>query len=158
MHSQAAGFSLPSKNIEKLIQYANKELANIDFNEGYYEADFIVNGNCSYLDELIDDLDSGQRFFGQGNKEPVIVIENIPLPAGGYSIIGANKDTLRFEFNGITYIKFKAKELIEQLNGYSKPLKLTIAGKGNINEWGGRRKPQILIDEIEIKESEIFDF
>jgi hypothetical protein len=27
---------------------------------------------------------------------------------------------------------------------------ITIAGRANINEWGGQRKPQILADEMEI--------
>ena len=157
-HANAAGLSVKEKNIDKLQAFLNKELKDINFNEGFYEADFIVNGNCSYLATLIDEIDNGKHLFGQQNKEPVIVVENISLPAQGYNVIGSNKDTVRFEFNGITYIKFKAKDLIEQLNSYKGSLKLTAAGKLKINEWGGRRKPQILIDEIEIRENTIYEF
>ena len=157
-HANAAGFSIKANKIPNLIKYANKELANVNFNEGFYEADFVVGGNCPYLDELIESLDGGKMLYGQSNDEPVIVVENIALPARGYSVIGSNSDTLRFEFNGITYIKFKAKDLINQLNSYTGSLKLNVAGKPNINEWGGRRKPQILVEEIEIKEDTIYDF
>ena len=157
-HANAAGFSIKANKIPNLIKYANKELANVNFNEGFYEADFVVSGNCSYLDELIESLDGGKMLYGQSNDEPVIVVENIALPARGYSVIGSNLDTLCFEFNGITYIKFKAKDLINQLNSYTGALKLNVAGKPNINEWGGRRKPQILIKEIEVKEDTIYDF
>ena len=31
----------------------------------------------------------------------------------GYTVIGTNKDTLRFEINGVTFIKFHASDLIQ---------------------------------------------
>lgn len=157
-HANAAGFGIKLSNISKLYSYANNKLHDINFNEGFYEADFVVNGNCSYLSDLIFDLCSGDKFYGQENSEPVIIVENISLNINNIQIIGSNKDTLKFVFNDITYIKFKASDIIEQLKKYSENVKLTIAGKGNINEWGGRKTPQILINEIEIKESNDYDF
>lgn len=157
-HANAAGFSIKVSNIDKLIEYANKELKDINFNEGFYEADFIVKGNCSYLSEMIKNLDEGRALWGQGNDEPVIVVEDITINPSDIQIIGKNSDTIRFNFNGITYIKFKAKDLIEELKSYSSKLSITAAGKASINHWGGMSKPQILLDEIEIKESSEFDF
>ena len=113
----------------------------MNFNEGFYEVDFIVKGNFSKLPDLIKDLDRGKKFFGQGCKEPVIVIEDIALPPSSYSIIGKASDTLRFEFNGITYIKFKATDLIEELKEKKGNLNITVIGRGNINTWGGYNKP-----------------
>ena len=157
-HNNAAGCGIKISNINKLISYSNEKLANINFNEGFYEVDFIVKGNFSKLSELIEDLDRGKKFFGQGCKEPLIAIEDIALPPSSYSIIGKAADTLRFEFNGITYIKFKATDLIEELKQKDGSLIITVIGRGNINTWGGNNKPQILVDEIEIKESSIYDF
>lgn len=157
-HANAAGFGISQSKIDKLIKYANKKLENINFNEGFYEADFIVKGNCSYLNSMIKDLDNGKKFFGQGNAEPVIIVEDLPIDKGNLQIIGNNKDTLKFSFNDVTYIKFKATKLIQELKNYGNKLSITIAGRGNINEWGGNRTPQILIDEIEIKTSNEFEF
>ena len=157
-HPNAFGQALKISNIDKLTAYANEKLANINFNEGFYEVDFIVKGNFSKLPELIKDLDKGKKFFGQGCKEPLIAIEDIALSSSSYSIIGKASDTLRFEFNGITYIKFKATDLIEELKEKKGNLNITVIGRGNINTWGGYNKPQILIDEIEVKESSIYDF
>lgn len=112
-HSNAAGAGIKLHSVDKLYEYANRKLADVNFNEGVYEADFILNGNTSYLAELIKDLNKGKSLYGQGCPEPVLVVENIALPPNGYSIIGKNRDTLRFEFNKITYVKFKASELIE---------------------------------------------
>lgn len=157
-HPLAFGQSLKISNIDKLIAYANKKLANVNFNEGFYEADFIVSGNYSELNNLIIDLDKGKEFYGQGNKEPVIIVENITISVSKIQIIGKNSDTLKFEFNGITYVKFKTSELIEQIKEKTGSLNITVAGRANVNHWGGTDKPQILIDEIEFKETSIYDF
>lgn len=157
-HPLAHGWGMKASNVSKLTAYCNEKLKDVNFNEGFYEADFIVSGNYSELGNLIKDLDKGKSYFGQGNKEPLIIIENITIPVSKINIIGKNLDTLRFEFNGITYIKFKATSLIEEIKNKTGNLNITVAGRGNINSWGGYNKPQILIDEIEIKESSIYDF
>ena len=141
MHSNAAGCGIKKNSVDKLYNYANKKLANINFNEGFYEADFIVSGNYSELGNLIKDLDKGKKFYGQGNKEPVIIIENITIPVSKIDVIGKNSDTMRFEFNGITYVKFKATELIEKIKNEKGSINITVAGRGNINTWGGYNKP-----------------
>lgn len=145
-------------NIPKLIEYTNEKLKDVDFNEGLYEVDFIVNANCDYLDNLIFDLDGGKYLWGQGCEEPMLAVENITLKKSDIAIIGSNKDTLRFTFNGITYIQFKAKELIDKINSYTEKINITVVGRGNINVWGGRQTPQILIDEIDISNCDINSF
>ena len=140
-HGNAAGFSIKESNIPKLIDYANEKLKDVNFNEGFYEADFIVHGNCSYLADMIEDLERGRTLWGQHNDEPIIIVEDITIDSKDISIIGSYKDTVRFTFNGITYVKFKAKALIEELFLYNGKLNITAAGRGNINEWGGKRSP-----------------
>ena len=72
--------------------------------------------------------------------------------------MGANLDTVKFIFNGITYIKFKAKDLIEEFKSHRGKISITVAGMPVMNYWMGRGTPQIQIKEIEIKDSSIFDF
>ena len=74
------------------------------------------------------------------------------------NIIGKNSDTIRIEINGVTYIKFKAKEMIEDLSQYKDRINIEIVGEANINEWGGRITPQIVIRDYEIKKDNIFEF
>lgn len=154
----AAGLSLPTSCIDKLNAYANEKLKDINFNEGFYEADFVVKGNCSYLGQLIKELDAGKALFGQGCKEPIIVVEDIPINPKEISVIGKNADTIRFTFNGITYIKFKATELIDELKTHSDKITISVAGRANVNRWGGRETPQIQIEEIEVKDTSKYDF
>jgi len=46
--------------------------------------------------------------------------------------------------------------LIEELRYIKDEYFFNIIGKANINRWGGRETPQILVDELEIKVLEGF--
>ena len=149
-HNNAAGFAIKESDVSKLYDYANKELANINSNEGFYEADFIVNGNCSYLNEMIFDLWRGKNIYGQNCPEPIIITQNLTIRPDNIKIIGAYKDTVKITFNNTTFMKFKAKELIEQLQNYPGGFIATIVGRPSVNSWNGIETPQILIEDIEI--------
>lgn len=107
---------------------------------------------------MVIDLDKGKYIYGQNCPEPVIIVKNITLDKSSIQIIGSNKDTLKFMFNNITYIKFKAKDLIEELNNNNNKISLTVVGKGNLNKWGGKVTPQIFIENIEINKINDIDF
>lgn len=158
-HSQAFGASLKFSNVDKLINYANEKLADINFNEGFYEVDFIVNGNCSYLDLLIDELVDGEEFWGQECPEPLIAVENICIDTSMIQYKGQEeKTTVAFMFNGVEYIKFKDPKLVDYLANFNGKINLSVVGTPQLNEWRGRTTRQIQIKEIEIKESNDFDF
>ena len=63
--------------------------------------------------------------------------------------MGAKKDTLKIEKNGIAYLKFHANDMIEQLNKCNE-IKMNVVGHANINEWMGNQTPQIFIEDWEI--------
>lgn len=155
VHANAFGQGIKISNIDKLYEYANKGLANVNFNEGFYEIDFNINANCSYIEDLIYDLWDGRFIYGQECPEPNILINNLPVK--NYSVCGSNKDTLKIIFNNITYMKFKAGDLIDKISG-SNNITLNIIGRANVNSWGGQEKPQILITDEEIVEDDFYGF
>ena len=89
----------------------------------------------------------------QSNPEPVVCVEEILCSPRSIRIMGSNQDTLKIEYNGISYLKFRAKDLIEKINKYSADtqLSITVVGKPNLNEWMGRITPQMIIEDCEIK-------
>lgn len=157
-HALACGQSIKATNIDKLINYANKELADVNFNEGYWEVDFIVDGNCSYLNNLIEELSNGKEFWGQGNPEATVAIENIAIDTKDIMYRGAEKNTVAFSFNGIEYIKFKDDNLVDLFREHNGKINLTVVGTPQVNEWGGRRTDQIQIKEVEIKDMDEYSF
>lgn len=157
-HDFAAGCSIPDANLKNFHAYANEKLKNVDFGERYFDVNFVRSIHAMDLIDVIYDLASYDGIWGQANNEPLIYIKDIHLKRDDISIIGKNKDTIRFEKNGITYIKFKAKDLIEKLSKMSNEIKIELVGKANLNEWCGRTTPQVLIEDIEFKNDSILDF
>lgn len=157
-HANSAGFSIKKANVSKLLAYANKQLELVNFHEGFYEVDFILNGNSTKLKELIFDLEKGKFLWGQNCSEPLIVSRYIPIEKKQFQIIGTNKDTIKFEYNNIVYIKFHAKELIKRINELNDKgtYLLEVIGKGNINCWNGGETPQILIEDLNIEDDNGF--
>lgn len=64
-------------------------------------------------------------------------------------IMGKTMDTVKIEKFGISYMKFRAKDLIEELKKYPQ-MKLEVVGKANVNHWAGNTIPQIFIEDIEV--------
>lgn len=148
-HANAAGASILDSNLRAFHEYANEALKNINFNEGMYDVNFIREPNASDLEDLIYDLASNTNIYGQGNPEPLIFVPNIYLDSTDYKVIGTNKDTVRFEKNGVIFIKFHASDLIEQL-GKCNEIKISVVGKPNINEWMGNKSAQLFIEDYEV--------
>jgi len=148
-HANAAGASILDSNLRAFHEYANEALKDINFNEGMYDVNFIREPNASDLEDLIYDLASNTNIYGQGNPEPLIFVPNIYLDNTDYKVIGTNKDTVRFEKNGVIFIKFHASDLIEQL-GKCNEIKISVVGKPNINEWNSFTTPQIIIEDYEV--------
>lgn len=151
-HDQAAGYSLKGKNIAALLEKANNDFAAINFGENIYDVNFVRRANDNDIKDIVYDVCSYEFTYGQQNPEPVIAITDLNVNKRDIKVIGKNADTVRIEKNGVTYIKFKAKDLIEELSNYDGDLKLTLVGRGNINNWMGRETPQIFIVDCDIED------
>ena len=152
-HDQALGVSILDRNLSTFHEIANKELSKIDFGENYYDVDFVMHANNPKIEEAIEELCAIEQVYGQQNEEPVMAITNLNVSQNDVKIIGKNLDTLRIEKNGITYVKFRARDLIRELKDFPGDMDITLVGKPNLNEWGGKTTPQIFITDLEIEDS-----
>lgn len=150
-HANAFGCSINNKYLSDFHNYANDKLKDIDFGENVYDVNFISSANNKELEKIVNDLGSYPQLWGQHNPEPLIYIKDINLTPNDIQIIGKNKDTVKFEKFGITYIQFHAKQLIEDLSNLN-DIKMEIVGKANINEWMGRITPQVFIEGHEVSD------
>lgn len=152
-HANAFGISIPDDKLREFHDYANEALKDIDFGENVYDVNFVRGGEDTDLTSLIIDLANQNGIWGQNNAEPTVCVEHIYVSPRDVRIMGSNQDTLKIEYNGISYLKFKAGNLISEINKHpaNANLELTIVGRCNINEWGGRKSPQMFIDDYEIK-------
>lgn len=154
-HDNAAGVCIDFKKVEKFHKYANKALEKIDFGQGVYEVNFVRQGMDRDLSAMVKNLSYYERLWGQGMPEPLILIDNIPLDQVRIQVIGAKKDTLKFYYNDITYIKFRAEKEIKLLEeAQRKGSKLSVIGKPNLNEFNGIINAQIMIADFETEDVE----
>jgi len=156
-HDNAAGCSIKNIDLSKLHQIANERLSQYNFGEEYYEVDFERRASEADLDDLIRDLAQYKFVWSQQNTEPMIYVRDFFIKSSDVQIMGKNKDTVKIVKNGIAYMKFFAKNLIEELNRHEN-IKLELVGKANLNEWNGTTTPQIFIESYEIKEDNLLDF
>ena len=132
-HDNAAGASIRDKELADFHKYANEALKDIDFGENVYEVNFIRTAAEKDISNIIFDLDQYRNLYGQNIDEPLIYISDINLTKNDIQIIGKNADTVKFEKFGITYIKFHAKDLINELGLYNE-MKVELVGRPNVNE------------------------
>ena len=151
-HDNAAGVSIPNSQLANFHKWANEALVGIDFGENCYDVNFERIAADADLIDIIHDIGNHNGIWGQQNPEPLIHITDINISASDVQVMGKNKDTVKFEKFGIAYMKFHAKDLIEELSKHSS-MKVEVVGRANLNEWGGRVTPQIFIEDIEVKDN-----
>ena len=156
-HDNAAGCSIRNDDLGRLHEMANKDLAKYDLGEDYYEVNFERQAYSADLPDLITELAKFKDVWSQRNDEPLIYIKDLHFSRADVQIMGKNKDTIKIVKNGVAYMKFFAKDMIEELNQYDE-IKMEVVGKGNLNEWCGTVTPQIFIEQYQIKEDLVSDF
>ena len=151
-HDNAAGCSIPNSNLTKFHNWANDALKTIDFGENCYDVNFERIAADGDLSDIIVDIGNHNGIWGQQNPEPMIHVSDINITMNDVQVMGKNKDTVKFEKFGIAYMKFHAKDLIEELSKHPS-MKVEVVGRANLNEWGGRVTPQIFIEDIEVRDN-----
>ena len=150
-HDNACGIGILDKNLAAFHEYANKELANVDFGESWYEVNFERIAADSDIEDLIVDIANHEDIWGQGCPEPLIHIKDINITKHDIQIMGRNSDTVKITKFGIAYMKFHAKDFIEKLSKYD-IIKLEVVGRANLNFFAGQCTPQIFISNYQIED------
>lgn len=150
-HDNAFGISIRNNDLSEFHRIANEQLENYDFGENIYAVDFERESYETDIKDIIFDLVKYTDYYGQQCSEPLIAVKDLIVRQNDIQCIGRNKDTLKIEKNGIVYIKFFARALIEELAQYGNEMKITVVGTANVNEWMGNVTPQIFIKDMDIE-------
>jgi len=155
-HAFAFGLSIHKDNVDKIVNYANDKLKDVEFNENVYEVDMIFSSRDS-IDEVIEEIDSLKTVWGQGVEEPLIVVEDIKLDPSDVSFIGQEKNTVKFNHNGVSFVKFKDNDFVSKIKSMKDGFSITVLGKANMNEWNGNSTPQLMISDYRLRDT-YYDF
>ena len=150
-HDNAAGVSILNNYLYDFHKWANEALKDIDFGENCYNVNFERIAADNDITDLIFDIEKHKNIWGQNNDAPIIHITDLNITMNDIKIMGKNMDTVKIEKFGVSYMKFHAKDFIEELRQHSN-IKLEIVGRANVNYWNGNVIPQIFIDDYEVKD------
>lgn len=153
-HDNAAGCGIFEKNIDPFLDYANKELIDIDFSENFYKVNFERMASSTDINELIFELMEHEDIYGQHNNEPLIHITNLNVKLEDIRLMGKNQDTIKIEKNGVAYMFFKCKNRLEDFKQYNE-MTIDLVGKPNINNWMNNITPQIFVTDFDISDGSL---
>lgn len=158
-HDNAFGVSLAKKNLGKAIELCNEKL-KLDDLVTIHEVDYEVKAE-NLISKAVMKVAESYEIWGKGVPEPTFVITNIQIPAKDIIGYGENNGFIKFNYNGIDYIKkYCCKGEWEEmtlrdrnvLGENKKALHMTIIGNFVLNEWEGQRYPQVKIKFFESEE------
>ena len=151
-HPNAFGVQLAKKDLTKAIQLCNEKL-NINDLVTIHEVDYEVNAN-NLTNKSVMKVAESYEIWGKGVPEPTFAITDIIIPAKDIIGYGENNGFIKFNYNGIDYIKkYCCKGEWEEmtlrdrnvLGENKKTLRLTLIGNFVLNEWDGQHYPQVKI-------------
>lgn len=151
LHGSAFGASLKKENKDKLINYCNEKLRDIVF-EAIPSVDFIFdlskNTDKELLKQCCFELDKYKDIWGQGVHEPLILCKNVDSS----NIQLMARGTMKIAVGDITIMKFFSEETYDNIKSSNR--KVDIIGRLNVNEWAGRRSPQVFMDAYDFSKEE----
>lgn len=165
-HQQAAGFSFPLSNKEKLQQYFRDIYGN-EVLQSEHIVDFIISNISDIAPSDFFLIQTYKNLWGKGIEEPTFVIENIPFYPMNLDVLGKKSDTVKYTYSKIEFMFFRCsseEQILKIANGQEydpkKQYTITVVGKLGISSFAGRTKNQMIVDDYEIIEAknEIDDF
>ncbi|WP_100406587.1 single-stranded-DNA-specific exonuclease RecJ [Bacillus solitudinis] len=157
-HPMAAGLTMSLVNVDLLRERLNKQaseslsaqdfipISQIDLVASVDEVSLNV---ISQLEELAP--------FGVSNPTPKVMLEGVNLAE--MRRIGSDSNHLKISFsqNGgnLDGIGFNLGHLHDEM---SSSAKISAVGTLSINEWNGNVKPQMMIEDMAVKEWQLFDW
>lgn len=159
-HAGAFGTCIKAEDKEKFLEEFDNKWKNIIFKPVYMvDYDFNIQETSLNFEEIeklseyiysIGKLNE-EGIWGQDMPESEIIVKN--LPVDNIQLLSPDKKpTLKISCEGIDFMKFKSsEEEYDKLKGSNfGTVFINLLGKPNINSWGGRTTPQILINDYEI--------
>ena len=156
-HPMAAGMSLLEEDLPLFRERMN-QLANAKLNKEDLIPVLQVDAKLTLNDISIDAIEELKLLapYGVQNPKPRVLIENVS--AGEIRKIGADKNHLKMAIGDqptIDVIGFGFGGLADEIAPLSS---IEIVGELSINEWNNRKKPQVLLQDVCVKEWQLFDW
>lgn len=147
-HANAFGAFLKINQIDDIRKYFDEHLDAATFTDTVYEVDYWFHTGEEINVNMLKEIASYDDLWGNSIPQPKFAMD-INYTADEIRTMGADGSSLKISHDGVDFVAFKCKDLIEelrdQINGH-----ITIVGRPQLNEWNGKTTVQIMIDDVEI--------
>ena len=152
-HGLAAGFEIPYSKLDKFHQWANEQLKDVSMGEKTWQVDYQLNAAEEDIGALVGEMDLLKSAWGTGFPEVKVHIQNITVKRSDIQVIGSASDTVKITHKGVCYMFFKCPiSKIKELTAYNEAV-IEVVGTTNMNEYYGRKTPQIFCEDFSIKDN-----
>lgn len=145
-HPNAAGCQIDPNKLIEANERLNVKLKEVIVDADSYDVDFVVPIK-NLESTLISEIDKFSNEWGHKVDEPLLAIKDVEVDSNEIYLNGKTSKSIKFICNGIEFIKFFSnEEEWETLKGTGNRIKLEVVGKCSINEYMGKKKPQIVVE------------
>lgn len=155
-HDNAAGISIPRENVAKSIELCNERLSEVDFQK-CFNVDFDIDVSDLSVG-FIKSIDEMKDIFGQGIKEPLVHIRNIPIWSESFFVMGKNLNSWKvINDEGYAFVNFNVDvdkdEVLQMYNSNADREEeyslgsIDVVGTVSINNYNNILTPQIIIKD-----------
>lgn len=155
-HSQAAGMTFPTANVQQIKDKLNEQI-QMQLNEDDFKQVICINKTIQLSDineTLVNDIYKLAP-FGMKNPKPVFHLKEIPAQM---KQMGTTKNHLKLQFKHneqwMDGVGFQKGSLYYRIAEHTP---VSIVGELGINEWNGNKKLQMIIQDISVDEWQLFD-
>ena len=142
-HPNACGVTIKKDNISKFYEYLSQQ--NFD-NTLNYTVDAVFDEK-SLTAEVIQSIFALSDVWGTNIEEPLFLLKMKCPIDGGFTVLGNEKNTIKLTFHNIEIIKFRSSENeYNEIKNLGKMVEFTIVGKFSVNEYGGKKTPQVIVE------------
>lgn len=142
-HPNACGVTIKKDNISKFYEYLSQQ--NFD-NTLNYTVDAVFDEK-SLTAEVIQSIFALSDVWGTNIEEPLFLLKlKCPIDEG-FTVLGNEKNTIKLTFHNIEIIKFRSSENeYNEIKNLGKMVEFTIVGKFSVNEYNGKKTPQVIVE------------
>lgn len=157
-HHMAAGLSFEVDKLATIQSLLNKELEERGLLEEQKEV-IAIDGVLGIGDINVPFIETLAKLdpFGTDNPVPQFVIQGVT--AKNMKRIGADNTHLKGQLvttdSSLDCIAFGQGA---QISEFESAKTLDVMGKLSVNEWNGNKKPQLMLEDYQISDSQCFDF
>lgn len=131
-HPNAFGVAILGDEIDKLREYANKNIKQTSFSDSVYFVDYWFHTGEAIDRGMLFDLASCDDIYGCGIPQPKIAFDFDYSPSE-IKVMGKDGSSVKIKHNGIDFVCFKDKEFVDKIQN-SGCGHITVIGRPQLNE------------------------